>query len=55
MEDTHPVDEAFALETEGLTMVYGSGHTEVVALREASMRVRRGEIAASSRRPNAPA
>lgn len=46
MEATDPVDEVFALETEGLTMVYGSGHTEVVALRDASMRVRRGEIAA---------
>ena len=36
----------FSLETEGLTKVYGSGHTEVVALRDASMRLRRGEIAA---------
>lgn len=40
------MDEPFALETEGLVKVYGSGHTEVVALRDASMRVRRGEIAA---------
>jgi putative ABC transport system ATP-binding protein len=35
-----------ALETSGLTKVYGSGHTEVVALRDASMRVRRGEVVA---------
>jgi putative ABC transport system ATP-binding protein len=35
-----------ALETDGLTKVYGSGHTEVVALRDASIRVHRGEIAA---------
>ncbi len=35
-----------ALEAEGLTKVYGSGHTEVIAMRDASMSVRRGEIAA---------
>ena len=40
------MDDTFALETDALTKVYGSGHTEVVALRNASMRVRRGEIAA---------
>lgn len=39
-------DETLALEAEGLSMVYGSGHTEVVAMRDASMAVRRGEIAA---------
>lgn len=44
-DDRHP-DTALALETEGLTKVYGHGHTEVVALRDASMRVRRGEIVA---------
>ena len=38
--------EDIALQTENLTKVYGSGHTEVVALRDASMRVRRGEITA---------
>lgn len=38
--------EPLALETSGLTKVYGKGHTEVVALRDASMRVRRGEIVA---------
>ena len=35
-----------ALETSGLTKVSGSGHTEVVAMRDASMSVRRGEIVA---------
>lgn len=38
--------DPLALETSGLTKVYGSGHTEVVALRDASMRVRRGEVVA---------
>jgi putative ABC transport system ATP-binding protein len=40
------MNETFALETEGLGKVYGSGHTEVIALRDASMSVRRGEIVA---------
>lgn len=44
--EPHGVSETLALETEGLTKVYGSGHTEVVALRDATMRVRRGEIVA---------
>jgi putative ABC transport system ATP-binding protein len=35
-----------AMEAQALTKVYGSGHTEVVALRDASMSVRRGEIVA---------
>lgn len=38
--------ETLALEASGLTKVYGFGHTEVVAMRDASMRVRRGEIVA---------
>ena len=38
--------ESPALEATHLTKVYGSGHTEVVALRDASMRVQRGEIVA---------
>lgn len=46
MEAGQAVEETYALETSGLTMVYGSGHTEVIALHDASMRVRRGEIAA---------
>jgi len=40
------MDDSLALEANGLTKVYGSGHTEVVAMRDASMRVRRGEIVA---------
>jgi len=40
------MSESPALETRGLTKVYGHGHTEVVALSDASMRVRRGEIVA---------
>ncbi len=38
--------EVLALEAHDLTKVYGHGHTEVVALRDASMRVRRGEVVA---------
>lgn len=40
------MDETLALETRGLTKVYGSGHTEVVAMRDATMQVRRGEVVA---------
>lgn len=40
------MDGPLALETSGLTKVYGSGHTEVVAMRDATMRVRRGEVVA---------
>lgn len=36
----------FAVETDKVTKVYGSGNTEVVAMREASMRVARGEVVA---------
>ena len=35
-----------AIETQELTKVYGSGNTEVVAMRDASMQVRRGEVVA---------
>ncbi len=35
-----------AISTEDLRKVYGSGNTEVVAMRDASMRVRQGEIVA---------
>jgi putative ABC transport system ATP-binding protein len=37
---------AFAIETDRLTKVYGSGNTEVIAMREASMQVRPGEVVA---------
>ena len=40
------MSEPLALETNGLTKVYGSGHTEVVAMRDAGMSVRRGETVA---------
>ena len=40
------MNDTLALQADGLTKVYGSGHTEVVAMRDASMRVRRGEITA---------
>ena len=46
MDELHGMDAPLALETHGLTKVYGSGHTEVVALRDATMRVRRSEVAA---------
>ncbi len=35
-----------AIETAGVTKVYGSGATEVVALREASLTIQRGEVVA---------
>lgn len=38
--------ESFAIETERLTKVYGSGNTEVVAMRDVTMQVRRGEVVA---------
>jgi putative ABC transport system ATP-binding protein len=38
--------DAFAIQTRNLTKVYGSGNTEVVAMRDASVNVRRGEVAA---------
>lgn len=35
-----------AVETRGLTKVYGKGNTEVVAMRDVTMRVRRGQVVA---------
>ena len=40
------MNDSLAIETQGLTKVYGSGNTEVVAMRDASMQVRRGEVVA---------
>jgi putative ABC transport system ATP-binding protein len=40
------MNESLAIETRGLTKVYGSGHTEVVAMHDATMAVRRGEVVA---------
>ena len=39
-------DEPLAIETRRLTKVYGSGNTEVVAMRDATMAVRPGEVVA---------
>jgi len=36
----------FAVETKSLTKIYGSGNTAVVAMRDASMQVRQGEVVA---------
>lgn len=40
------MSEPLAIETRGLTKIYGSGHTEVVAMRDASVSIRRGQIVA---------
>ena len=40
------MNETLAIETRGLTKIYGSGHTEVVAMRDASVNIRRGQIVA---------
>jgi putative ABC transport system ATP-binding protein len=39
-------ENASSVEATGLTKVYGSGNTEVVAMREVSLRVERGEVVA---------
>lgn len=38
--------EVPALEATGLSKIYGAGHTEVIAMRDATMRVGRGELVA---------
>ncbi len=38
--------DAIAIETERLTKIYGSGNTEVVAMRDVSLRVHKGEVVA---------
>lgn len=38
--------ETLAIETDRLTKIYGSGNTEVVAMRDVSMQVHRGEVVA---------
>ena len=40
------MDDTLAIEAIELTKIYGSGNTEVVAMRKASMSVRRGEVVA---------
>jgi len=41
-----PADNAPAVEAQGLTKIYGSGNTEVVAMKDVSLRVTRGEVVA---------
>jgi putative ABC transport system ATP-binding protein len=41
-----PAETPFAIETDRLTKIYGSGNTEVVAMRDATMQVRQGEVVA---------
>ncbi|MEE9403947.1 MAG: ABC transporter ATP-binding protein [Algisphaera sp.] len=38
--------DGFAIETHALTKIYGSGNTEVIAMSDATMNVRRGEVVA---------
>jgi putative ABC transport system ATP-binding protein len=40
------VGETWAIETQNLTKIYGSGNIEVVTLRDANIRVRHGELVA---------
>ena len=40
------MNDALAIQANELTKIYGSGNTEVVAMRDASVRVRRGEVVA---------
>lgn len=40
------MDETWAIETQKITKIYGSGNTEVVALSDAGIRIRRGEVVA---------
>lgn len=41
-----PADSSPAIHAESLTKTYGRGNTEVVALREVTLRVERGEVVA---------
>jgi len=43
---TEHAESQLAIETRRITKIYGSGNTEVVAMRDASMQVRQGEIVA---------
>ena len=40
------MNDLLCIETNGLTKIYGSGNTEVVAMRDATMHVRKGEVVA---------
>ncbi len=43
---TNDTQSAFAIEANSLTKIYGSGNTEVVAMRDSTMQVRSGEVVA---------
>ena len=47
---TDTMNDTLCIETNALTKVYGSGNTEVVAMRDATMSVRKGEVVALSKR-----
>ena len=40
------MNDSLAIATEGLSKIYGSGNTEVIAMRDASLNVRNGEVVA---------
>ena len=40
------MNETWAIETQNLTKIYGSGATEVLALRDATVRVNHGDVVA---------
>ena len=40
------MSENLAIQTRGLTKIYGSGHTEVVAMRDATVDIQRGQVVA---------
>ena len=40
------MNDGFAIEADNLTKIYGSGNTEVVAMKDATVRIRRGEVVA---------
>lgn len=46
MKDSPVSNVANAIEAEALTKIYGSGNTEVVAMRDATMHVKQGEVVA---------
>lgn len=45
-ETVEPTSSKLAIETRGLRKVYGEGNTEVIAMRDASVSVRQGEVVA---------
>jgi hypothetical protein len=45
-ETVDPTSSKLAFETRGLRKVYGEGNTEVIAMQDASVSVRQGEVVA---------